>query len=89
MAVGDARRGESVDEQIVSLKYELEKVLRIQQNIGQNYERKKKLDLLETVEEAEFKQDLDKMKRDVAAMNRQLASLESEKARSKAINDEY
>ena len=80
---------EGIDEQISALKYELEKALRIQKNIEQNYERKKKLDLLENVEEAEFRSDLDKMKRDVASLNRQLASLESQKARKKAINNEY
>ena len=80
---------ESVDEQISTIKYELEKALRIQRNIEQNYNRKKKLNLLENVEEAEFKQDLDKMKRDVASLSRQLASLESQKARSNAINKKY
>ena len=80
---------ENVEEQLTELRYEYEKALRMQRNIEQNYERKRKLNLLETVEEAEFKQDIEKIKRNVSSLNRQIQSLESQKARHKAIKGQY
>ena len=80
---------ENIGERLTGLKYEYEKALRVQKNIEQNYERKKKLNLLDNVEEAEFKQDIEKIKRNVAALNREMLSLESQQSRQKAIKGQY
>jgi hypothetical protein len=80
---------ENIGQQLSSLKYEYEKVLRTQKNIEQNYLRKKRLNLLENVEEAEFKQDIEKIKRKIAALKREMLSLESQQARQNAIRKQY
>lgn len=78
-----------VGSRISEIKYEYEKVIRIQKNIEQNYERKKRLNLLDSVEEAELKHDIEKIKRDAAALSRELLSLESQQARHRAIKGQY
>jgi len=80
---------ENIDERSSEIRYEIEKALRVQKNIEQNYERKRKLNLLDTVEEAEFKQDIEKIKRTIASFNRELLALESQRARRKAIDGKY
>jgi len=76
----------SVDEQIEELNYELGRADRVYINLEKNFERKKKFDLLSDEEESDFKDDLRKLGNNVSSLKRQIASLESQKERQKAIN---
>lgn len=74
-------------ESLYDLNLELQKLKRTRDNIQKNYDRRKKLNLLDPPYERQLKEDLRKMDLDIAGLNRTIRSVESQQYRSKIINE--
>ena len=71
--------------ELEDLKYEYEKAMRVKASLEKNYERRKKLNLLDDAAEEELKDDIAAVGRQVEDLKRQVRSAESQKARSRVI----
>ncbi len=69
------------------LKLDVERLERMKNNVQKNYDRRKKLNLLDPPYERQLKEDIRKLESDISSLNRQMRSIESQQYRSKMIND--
>lgn len=69
------------------LKLNLTRLIRTRENIQKNYDRRKKLNLLQTHDERQIKEDIKKLDLEIASIQRQVRSIESQDYRSKLIKD--
>lgn len=69
------------------LNLELARITRIRDNLKKNYDRRKKLNLIDAEYESSVKPELRKYDNDIAGLERQIRSRESENYRKKIIND--
>lgn len=72
---------------IKELNLEIERTKRIYDNLKKNYERRKKLNLVDDEYESQVKPELRKYENDIASLERQLRSIESQNYRKKIIDD--
>ncbi len=72
---------------LYDLNLELQKLTRTKDNIQKNYDRRKKLNLLDPPYERQLKEDIRKIEFDISALNRKIRSVESAQYRSKIINE--
>lgn len=72
---------------LYDLSLELQKLTRNRNNIQKNYDRRKKLNLLDPPYERQLKEDLRKLDLEIAGLNRTIRAVESEQHRSKIINE--
>lgn len=72
-------------EDLADLKYEYEKAMRVKASLEKNYERRKKLNLLDENAEDDLKDDIASVVRQIEDLKRKVRALESQKARSRTI----
>jgi len=74
-------------EELEELKYEYEKALRVKASLEKNYERRKKLNLLDSSEENSIKDDLHEVSRQIDDLRMKVRRLESQHTRAKIISE--
>ena len=74
-------------EELEELKYEYEKALRVKASLEKNYERRKKLNLLDRDEEASIKDDLADVAEQISDLKMKVRKLESQGMRSRVISE--
>jgi hypothetical protein len=73
--------------EIVELNEELQRKKRMLDNLKKNYERRKRLNLLDGAYESEIKSEIKTIENEIAVIQRRIRSIESESIRSKYINN--
>lgn len=74
-------------EELEDLKYEYEKALRVKASLEKNYERRKKLNLLDRNEEESIKDDLADIAGQISDLKMKVRKLESQGMRSRIISE--
>jgi polyhydroxyalkanoate synthesis regulator phasin len=67
------------------LKYEYEKAMRVKSSLEKNYERRKKLNLLDDNSEYDLKKDIEQVTYQVEDLKKRVRALESQHTRSRVI----
>jgi hypothetical protein len=73
------------DKEVEDLRYEYDKALRIKENLEANYERRKKLRLIDDKYESEIKEDIDRATEEMVEARKKYRAAESLMARSKIV----
>lgn len=63
------------------------RLTRTRDNLKKNFDRRKKLNLLEDSDERQLKEDIRKLDLEISSIQRQIRSIESQNLRSKIIKD--
>jgi len=74
-------------QELEDLKYEYEKALRVKASLEKNYDRRKKLNLLDANEEDSLKDDLREVGRQIDDLRAKVRRLESQHTRAKIISE--
>ena len=81
------RAGENMSGTLEDLKYEYEKAMRVKASLEKNYERRKKLNLLDNDTEYSLKQEIEEITGQLSDLKRRVRALESEHNRSRVISE--
>jgi putative IMPACT (imprinted ancient) family translation regulator len=73
--------------EIEELKLEYTRQKRLLENLKRNYERRKNLDLVDSVYERQIVYEIKQHENEVSSLARQIRSIQSQEARSKLINE--
>ena len=73
-------------DEINDLKLDYERKTRVLDNLKKNYQRRKKLGLIEPAYEQQIKFDIKESEKELAIIQRQIRSIESQRSRSKFMN---
>jgi len=73
------------NEELTEAKYEYDKAVRLRDNLQKNYDRRKKLNLLDEDGERDLLNDLSKATENMNYLKRKMNSIESQMSRSKLI----
>jgi len=76
-----------MSETLEDLKYEYEKAMRVKTSLEKNYERRKKLNLLDNDTEYSIKQEIEEITGQLSDLKRRVRALESEHNRSRVISE--
>jgi len=74
-------------QELEELKYEYEKALRVKASLEKNYDRRRKLNLLDSSEENSIKDDLREASRQIDDLRMKVRRLESQHTRAKIISE--
>jgi hypothetical protein len=74
-------------DEIKELKYEYDNLKRVRDNLQKNYDRRKKLNLLDDDYERQANFELRKYDSDLATINRRIRSIESAELRKRNLRD--
>ncbi len=74
-------------EDLTELRMDYERQTRLLDNLKKNYERRKKLNLLEPDYERQIVRDIKKIESEISSIARQIRSIQSSNTRSRFIND--
>ena len=74
-------------EELAELKYQYEKAVRVQESLQKNYDRRKKLNLLDSDSESALKEEIEEARKQADDFKRRSRALESEFSRSKVISE--
>ena len=74
-------------EDLSELRLDYERQTRLLENLKKNYERRKKLNLLEPDYERQIVRDIKKIESEISSIARQIRSIQSSNTRSRFIND--
>jgi len=77
----------SIKEEADELKYQYEKALRIKESLQKNYERRKKLNLLDSDTEYSLKEEIEEATRQADDLRRKMRALASQYSRAKVISE--
>jgi len=77
----------NVKEELAELKYQYDKNMRVKESLQKNYERRKKLNLLDDSYEDEIRGDIREAERTLDDLKSKIRKLESQSARSKVIEE--
>ena len=79
--------GGRMNETLEDLRYEYEKAMRVKASLEKNYERRKKLNLLDDDAEYDLKKDIASVSFQVEDLKKKVRALESQKTRSRVISE--
>ncbi|VVB76275.1 Uncharacterised protein [uncultured archaeon] len=79
--------GDRMTETLEDFKYEYEKAMRVKSSLEKNYERRKKLNLLDEDTEYSLKQEIEEITGQLSDLKRRVRALESENSRSRVISE--
>jgi|GEM_PF-1349682 len=85
LLVADA--GDLMSETLEDLKYEHEKAMRVKTSLEKNYERRKKLNLLDENTEYSLKQEIGDITGQLEDLKKRVRALESQHNRSRVISE--
>ena len=74
-------------EEVVELNEELLRKQRVLDNLKKNYERRKRLNLIDSFYKSDITQEIRNLENEIAIIKRRIRSIESESIRSKYINN--
>ncbi len=74
-------------ESLEDLKYEYEKALRVKASLEKNYERRKKLNLLDEDTEYDLKRDITEVTAQLEDLKKRVRALQSQTTRSRIISE--
>ena len=77
----------SIKEEADELKYQYEKAVRIKESLQKNYERRKKLNLLDSDTEYSLKEEIEEATRQADDLRRKMRALVSQYSRAKVISE--